>query len=120
MEQDDGARSVLRPRRRFAPDVVALVVPGSYGAVLAELAGRALDDVALLAGGGIEGGRAATLAAAPQPVLHLAGGLGDGGPDPAPAQVRADRGAGAGLAAQHPPGPGPGPARAPARDLEPA
>src|ERR1700685_1428008 len=101
-----------------APDVVALVVPGGDGAVLAEVAEGALDDVALLIGRSVEGGRAAAPAAALEPVLHLVRGLGNGGLDPAAAQVSADRGAGIGLVAQHPPGPGPGPPRAPARDLQ--
>jgi hypothetical protein len=39
------------------------VVYGSDGTVLAELANGALDDVALLAGGDVEGGRPAALAA---------------------------------------------------------
>ena len=39
------------------PNVVAFVVPGSDGAVLAELAEGALNGVALLIGGGVEGGR---------------------------------------------------------------
>src|SRR5438105_15778698 len=101
-----------------APDEVALVVPGGHGAVLAEVAEGPLNDVALLIGRSVEGGRAAAPAAAPAPVLHLVRGLGDGGPDPAAAQVAADRGAGAGLIAQHPPGPGPGPPRAPPRYLQ--
>src|SRR5436305_11780219 len=96
-----------------APDEIALVVPGRHGAVLAELAERPLDHVALLISSAVEGGRAAAPAAAPQPVLDLVRGLGNGGPDPPPAQVRADRGTGVGLAAQHPPGPGPGPPPAP-------
>jgi len=51
-----------------APDEVALVIPGRDGALLAELAERALDGVALLVGGGVEGGRAAAFAAAPEAV----------------------------------------------------
>ena len=42
-----------------APDEVAFVVPGGHGTVLAELAEGPLDDVALLVGGGVEGGRPA-------------------------------------------------------------
>src|SRR5436190_9615583 len=103
-----------------APDEVALVVPGGDGAVLAEMAEGPLDDVALLIGRSVEGGRAPAPAAAPQPVPHLVRGLGDGRLDPAPAQVRADRGAGVRLVAQHPAGPGPGPPRTPPRDLQPA
>src|SRR5712691_9760067 len=83
------------------PDEVALVVPGGDGAVLAELAEGALDGVALLIGSGVEGGRAAAPAAAPEPVLHLVRGLGDGRPDPAATQVSADRGAGISLVAQY-------------------
>ena len=59
-----------------APNEVAFVVPGHDGAVLAELAEGALDGVAVLAGGGVEGGWAAALAAAPDPVAGLVGGLG--------------------------------------------
>src|SRR6266566_674013 len=103
---------------RSAPDVVALVVPGGDGAVLAEMAEGALDHVALLIGRGVEGGRAAAPAAAPQPVPDLVRGLGDSGLDLAAAQVAADRRAGVRLVAQHPPGPGPRPPRAPPRDLQ--
>ena len=39
-----------------APDEVAFVVPGRHGAMLAELAERPLDDVALLIGGGSKAG----------------------------------------------------------------
>src|SRR5690349_19089354 len=85
-----------------APDEVAFVVPGSDGAVLAEVAEGALDGVALPVGGGVEGGRAAAFAAAPQPVADLICGLGDGGLDATLAQVGADRAAGVGLIAQHP------------------
>src|SRR6266567_4511601 len=88
-----------------APDVVAFVVPGGDGAVLAELAERPLDGVALLIGRGVEGGRAAAPAAALEPVLDLVRGFGDGRLDPAAAQVSADRGAGVRLVAQGPPGP---------------
>jgi hypothetical protein len=38
-----------------APDEVALVITGGHGAMLAELAERPLDDVALIIGGGVEG-----------------------------------------------------------------
>jgi len=68
-----------------APDEVALVIPGGHGAVLAELAERPLDHVALPVGDRVEGGRAAAFAAAPEPVAGLVGGLGDGRRDPAPA-----------------------------------
>jgi hypothetical protein len=74
-----------------APDEVALVIPGRHGAVLAELAERPLDHVALLIGGGVEGGRPAAFAAAPQPVLHLIRGLGNRRLDRAAAQVRGSR-----------------------------
>jgi hypothetical protein len=57
-----------------APDEVVFVVPGGDGAVLAELAEGPLDGVALLAGGGVEAGRAAAGAAAAQPVADLVGG----------------------------------------------
>src|SRR6266566_165805 len=83
---------------RSAPDVVALVVPGGDGAVLAEMAEGALDHVALLIGRGVEGGRAAAPAAAPQPVPDLVRGLGDSGLDLAAAQVAADRRAGSAAA----------------------
>ena len=59
-----------------APDEVAFVVPGSDGAVLAEVAEGALDGVALPVGGGVGGGRAAAFAAAPQPVADLICGSG--------------------------------------------
>src|SRR6266568_2466820 len=85
---------------RSAPDVVALVVPGGDGAVLAEMAEGALDHVALLIGRGVEGGRAAAPAAAPQPVPDLVRGLGDSGLDLAAAQVAADRRAGVRLVAR--------------------
>jgi hypothetical protein len=42
-----------------APDEIALVVLGRHGAVLAELAERPLDHVALLISNAVEGGRAA-------------------------------------------------------------
>jgi hypothetical protein len=70
-----------------APDEVAFVVAGGDGAVLAELADGALDGVALLVQLAVEGGRAAALAAAPEPACLLVGGLGDDGPDAASAQV---------------------------------
>ena len=53
------------------PDVVALVVPGRDGAVLAEMAEGPLDDVALLIGRGVEGGRAAAPAAASPAALRF-------------------------------------------------
>ncbi len=59
-----------------APDEVAFVVPGRHSPVLAELAERPLDDVALLIGGGVEGGRAAASAAPLEPVLRLVRGFG--------------------------------------------
>ena len=76
MRWDGGARSGSRPRRRFPANVVAFVVPGSDGAVLAELAEGALNGVALLIGGGVEGGRQAAPAAAFEPVLDLVAGSG--------------------------------------------
>ena len=96
----------------------AFVVPGRHGAMLAELAERPLDDIALLIGGGVEGGRAAASAAPLEPVLRLVRGFGDGRLNLAAAQVRADRGAGSRLIAQDPPGPGPRPSRARPGDLE--
>jgi hypothetical protein len=59
-----------------APDEVAFVIPGRHGAVLAELAERPLDDVALLVRGTVERGWSAASAAAPQPVGDLAEGSG--------------------------------------------
>ena len=50
-----------------APNEVAFVVPGRHSPVLSELAERPLDDVALLIGGGVEGGRAAASAAPLEP-----------------------------------------------------
>jgi hypothetical protein len=88
--------------------------------VLAELADRPFDGVALLISGGVEGGRAAALTAAPAPVGRLVCGLGDGGFDAAAAQVSPGPSAGVRLIAEHPPRPGPGTARAPAGDLKPA
>ena len=86
------------------PGEVAFVVPGGHGAVLTELAEGALDDVALLIGRSVEGGRAAAPAAAPQPVAGLVRGLGNGGFDPAAAQVSTDRAAGIGLSPSTRPG----------------
>src|SRR5271169_5257004 len=103
-----------------APYEVAFVEPGGDCAVLAELAERSLDGVALLVSSGIEGGRPPAGAATPQPAADLVGGLRNRRLDPAAAQVRADRGAGVGLVAQHPPGPGPRTARAATCDLQPA
>ena len=99
-----------------AVDEVALVVAGGDGPVLAEPVEGPLDGVALLVGHGVEGGRAAAPAAAPEAVADLVGGLGDGGLDAASPQVGADRPAGVGLVGQDPAGPGPGPSRAAARD----
>ncbi len=82
-----------------APGEVAFIESGGDGAVLAELAERALDGVAVLVGGGVEGGWAAAAAAAPQPVAYLVRWLGNGGFDAASAQVGADRAAGVGLIA---------------------
>ena len=59
-----------------APYEVAFVISGRYGAVLAELAERPLDHVALLVGGGVEGGRPAALAAAPSRFLTWSAGSG--------------------------------------------
>src|SRR5271156_2520722 len=101
-----------------APDEVAFVEPGGDGAVLAQLAEGPFHGVALLVSGGVEGGRAAARAAAPQPAADLVGGLRDRGLDLALAQVSADRGAGVSLVAQRPPGPGPRPARATAGDAQ--
>src|SRR5438477_9219039 len=84
-----------------APDKIALVVPGCHGPVLAELAERPFGNVALLVSDWVEGGRAAAPAAAPQPVLHLVRGLGNGRLDLAAAQERADRRTGVCLVAQH-------------------
>src|SRR5262249_61161499 len=82
-----------------APAVVAFVVSGGPGAVLAEFAYGPFDDVALLVGGGVEGGRAPAPATTSAPVAGLVGGLGDGGLDAAPAQGSAGRGAGGRLVA---------------------
>ena len=118
MRQDDGARSGSRPRRwsRARRSCVCRTwspQPGTGGA------GRTpLDDVALLIGGGVEGGRAAASAAPLEPVPRLVRGFGDGRLNLAAAQVRADRGAGVRLIAQDPPGPGPRPSRARPGDLE--
>src|ERR1700751_4697470 len=90
-----------------APDEVAFVVPGRHGAMLAELAERPLDDVALFIGGGVEGGRAAASAAPLEPVLRLVRGFGDGRLNLAAAQVRADRGDGGRPIAPGPARPGP-------------
>jgi len=101
-----------------APDEVAFVVPAGDGAVPAELTEGTLDGVALRVGEGVEGGWAAAVAAAPQPVAGLVGGSGDGGFDAASLQVSVDRAAGICLVAQGPSWPGPGAAGAPARHLE--
>src|ERR1022692_3982497 len=102
-----------------APDEVAFVIPGSNGPVLAELAEGALDGVALLIGGRVEGSRPPALAAAPEPVAGLVSGFGDSRFDAASAQVNADRAAGVRLVAQDPPRPGPGTAGPAPRDLQP-
>jgi hypothetical protein len=60
-----------------AVDEGALVVPGGDDAVLAEPAEGALDGIALLVRAGVERGRPAARAAAPEPVADLVGGLGD-------------------------------------------
>jgi hypothetical protein len=70
MKQGDGARSDRGHVDGSALDVVAFAVPGGDGAVLAELAEDALDGVALLMRGGVEGGRPPARAAALEPVLH--------------------------------------------------
>ncbi len=57
--------------------------PGGHRPVLAEPSDRALDGVALLIDGRVEGGRAAAFAASPAPVGGLAGGLRNGGFDAA-------------------------------------
>jgi hypothetical protein len=67
-----------------APDKVAFVVPGRHGTMLPELAEGPFDDVALLIGGGVEGGRVAAPAALLEPVLHLVRGFGDACPTPTP------------------------------------
>jgi hypothetical protein len=89
-------------------DVVALVIPGGDCPVLAEPVEGPLDGVALLAGLGVESGRAAALAAATEAVADLVGGFGDGGLDAASSRVSADRPAGVGLVSQHRARPGAG------------
>lgn len=101
-----------------AVDDVAFVVSGDDGAVLAELVDGPFDRVALLAGLGVERGRAAAFATLAEPGLDLNGGLGDDCLDPAPPQGAADRPAGVCLAGQYPAGPGPGAAPLSAGDLE--
>ena len=119
MKRGGGARSGSRPRRRFRARRSRVCRTwwrrrgtGGAGRKRARRCCAAYRQPASKAGG------RPPRRAAPEPVLHLVRGLGDGGLDPAAAQVGADRGAGVGLVAQHPPGAGPGPARAPARDLE--
>ena len=56
---------------------VAFTESGRHGAVLAELVKGPLNGVAVLVGGGAEGGRPAAFAAAPQPVAHLVRWLGE-------------------------------------------
>src|SRR5512135_3306054 len=106
MKRGDGARSGSRPRRRFGARRNRVCHTWWPRPVLTEPAEGPLDHVALLVRGRVEGGRAAAPAAAPQPVLHLVRGRGNGRLDPAPARPGADRGAGVGLVAPDPPGPG--------------